>query len=660
MVKKLCVAVATAGLCLWVGNLAVVYGQTSYDFGGAGPELMVPELVSLGALAMGELPDGNHPGGCADGPAGQFAKQAKAESLALEPGVAYVGKKIEIPLVFTILYDPYFPQDWYDFIREFYMTEAGRVCTPNVTNGLVVTPESVAMTVEQLNELYGQYHITFKLYDGVDDPIRYVPTWAFAPMFYIGDEMFEPPYRSWLLDTYGVPADEALNVFVGMTSEGGYIGQGAFPWSGEVGDPWLINLDLRTMPGVLPQRLGPKEKTYENVDVTYPCELSKMDDNDVAAHEVGHCLGLFHTWSYSTPNGGGDLVDDTPMEAEPFRGDGIIRNENFVGMPTLDRNTVDDSWYWPNGKDPVDMAKNVMNYGTFHRSESILTPGQVENIFRFIARYRPQFLTKAKPAKPAEDKLLVYLDFADEKLKKGELTNKAQQGQKIPVYVQSQGTPEDGMTFIDLDGDSGLQLSGSTYLYVSEDDLAGPDMDQTQQTFTYAFWFKSDAPEKCLDWGYGPTCTLVQLGTQASGTFGETVDIVPYVDGDPFWGLLVWAFTDASGYTHFRYLSVPMFYITETWNHLAVTYDADAGVTLYFNGYRMPAAGPLGAHIGITFLRIGAKHIFLGDTPYATGLNGSLAQFAFYNEALTPAEIADLMANGPISEDLKGNYRPGK
>ena len=139
---------------------------------------------------------------------------------------------------------------------------------------------------------------------------------------------------------------QTLNVY---TANGdGYLGWATFPW--EYGGDRVMDgvvLNYRSLPGG---------------------SLAKFDEGDTLVHEVGHWLGLYHTFENgcSSP---GDEVSDTPPHTVNF------------DCPPTSTNTCSDG-----GNDPV---TNYMNY-VDDACMWTFTSGQIDRMIDKILAYRPK------------------------------------------------------------------------------------------------------------------------------------------------------------------------------------------------------------------------------------------------------------------------------
>jgi len=110
--------------------------------------------------------------------------------------------------------------------------------------------------------------------------------------------------------------------------------------------------------------------------------LAGIDEGKTVSHEVGHWLGLFHTFQDGCPGGDstcattGDYICDTPPEAAAD-----------YGCPTFPNITCNNG---PNG----DMYMNFMDYST-DACRGMFTPQQVDRMHSTINTYRPRMLSAA-------------------------------------------------------------------------------------------------------------------------------------------------------------------------------------------------------------------------------------------------------------------------
>ncbi len=95
-----------------------------------------------------------------------------------------------------------------------------------------------------------------------------------------------------------------------------------------------------------------------------------FNEGDTATHEVGHWLGLFHTFQNGC-NAPGDLVKDTPR----------VRTPNFDCQAAVDSCPSDD------GTPRSDLLDNFMDY-VEDRCMDKFTPGQATRAARYFTNFR--------------------------------------------------------------------------------------------------------------------------------------------------------------------------------------------------------------------------------------------------------------------------------
>jgi hypothetical protein len=239
------------------------------------------------------------------------------------------------------------------------MRAAGPVTIPVyfhvITKGTegAVTDDQVQKQIDVLNADYASHGFQFTLknisHTDVTDPLVNKPGW-FTMGVNTADELDAK-------STLGTDPTRNLNLYSASPTDsvlGGLLGFSTFPWdlSGNTKRDGVVVL-YSSLPGG-----------------TAPFNLGKT-----ATHEVGHWLGLYHTFQGGC-TAPGDEVDDTPAQSD---GDNIFQCDD-----TLD--TCPDP-----GKDPV---HNFMNYADDNCLNQF-TSGQTDRIRVQVGTYRPLVVASA-------------------------------------------------------------------------------------------------------------------------------------------------------------------------------------------------------------------------------------------------------------------------
>ena len=151
-----------------------------------------------------------------------------------------------------------------------------------------------------------------------------------------------------------VDPEHVLNLYIckpeGGTVPSGTVGYGYYPWKSP---------EKLYMHGVV---LHPRALPMEGA-------IPERNRGMTLVHEVGHYLGLYHTFDGGCGDVDGDFVDDTPPQ----------------GGPTMKCNMGYDSCPGATGADDV---ANFMNY-TNDECMAHFTPGQIQRMIDSVEVFRP-------------------------------------------------------------------------------------------------------------------------------------------------------------------------------------------------------------------------------------------------------------------------------
>ncbi|KAI8300858.1 Extracellular metalloprotease [Colletotrichum sp. SAR11_240] len=128
----------------------------------------------------------------------------------------------------------------------------------------------------------------------------------------------------------------------------------------EAGADWTVNTNWAADRAEVAMKTALRKGTYEEYSLGH-----------TATHEIGHWLGLFHTFQGYACSGDGDSVDDTPYEAEESYG-------CQIGRDTCPNSAGTDS------------VTNYMNYSD-DECFTGFSNGQQSRIYSYWDTYRAQY-----------------------------------------------------------------------------------------------------------------------------------------------------------------------------------------------------------------------------------------------------------------------------
>ncbi len=136
--------------------------------------------------------------------------------------------------------------------------------------------------------------------------------------------------------------DKYLNIWVAKFSGNQYIGYAQYPF---IQPLWSDSLPFpQPVPDVQPDGVVAEYRVFGNVPSGQSGPFPSYNKGRTVTHEIGHYLGLLHTWGdgfgCSDPNGT-DYCEDTPKQGEFTSGCPSTRASCEAGTPVMKENYLD-------------------------------------------------------------------------------------------------------------------------------------------------------------------------------------------------------------------------------------------------------------------------------------------------------------------------------